>query len=196
MQPLEERVMEYTRAKLSLKRFRHVERVVATIAVIAQQNDLSVKDCCLIGWLHDCAKEEPPTRFQELLRRRLVSIDQETLEQPGLWHGYHAAYIGDRAFGIHSKDLLDAVRYHPTGLPNLSPEGLALFVADYAEPGRPMKWTAEIRKQARTDLLAAALRVCREKVDYVVAKGRKPHSRSLDFLEYLKDEAYRTVRKR
>ena len=185
MMSLEERIMQYTRGKISPKRLAHVERVVATIDEIARYNDLSVTDCRVIGWLHDCAKDEPRTAFLDLLRRGLLSIDAETYEQPSLWHGFHAAYIGQRAFGIESPALLDAVRYHPTGSPNLSPEGLALFVADYSEPGRPMTWTPEIREQAKRDLSGAALRVCREKIRFVESKGRKPHSRSLAFLECL-----------
>ena len=79
-----------------------------------------------------------------LVRRRLIILDPETYEQPSLWHGYHAAHIGQRAFGIESPALLDAVRFHTTGTPGLSREGLALFVADYSEPGRPMTWAPEM----------------------------------------------------
>ncbi len=180
--------MQYTRGKLSPKRFGHAERVVAVIEEIARYNDLSLEDCRVIGWLHDCAKEENKSVFLGLLRRGLLSLDTETYEQPSLWHGFHAAYIGQRAFGIESPSLLDAVRYHTTGTPGLSREGLALFVADYSEPGRPMTWAPEIREQAKTDLSGAALRVCREKIRFVLAKGRKPHSRGIAFLESLEAE--------
>lgn len=180
--------MQYTREKLSPKRFGHVERVVAVVDELARYNDLPLEDCHLIAWLHDCAKEEGKSSFLNLLRRRLIILDPETYDQPSLWHGFHAAHIAQRAFGIESPALLDAIRYHTTGTPGLSREGLALFVADYSEPGRPMTWAPEIREQAKTDLAGAALRVCREKIRFVQAKGRKPHSRGVAFMDSLEAE--------
>lgn len=185
---LEERVMDYTKKKLSAKRFKHVERVVATIEEIAAARQLPVADCRMIGWLHDCAKEEPRNVFLSLVHRGLIYVDRETMEQPSLWHGFHAAHIGRKVFGIDNQALLEAVSYHPTGAPGLSAEGLALFVADYAEPGRPMAWTREIREQACQNLVAAAKRVCQEKIYYVLKKGKKLHSRSIDFLKSLSVE--------
>lgn len=185
---LEERVREYTQRQLSAKRFKHVERVVATIEEIAIAQGLSVPNCRLVAWLHDCAKEEPKAVFLSLVHRGLIYVDRETMEQPSLWHGFHAAHIGRRVFGIENQALLDAVSYHPTGAPGLSAEGLALFVADYAEPGRPMSWAGEIREQASRDLVAAVKRVCQEKIYYVLKKGKKLHSRSIDFLKSLSAE--------
>jgi predicted HD superfamily hydrolase involved in NAD metabolism len=189
---LEEKIMNYTRIRLSAKRFGHVERVVAAIESLAGDHGLPASDCRLVGWLHDCAKEDPKSAFLDLVASGKVELDPETMALPNLWHGYHAAWIGKEEFGIESTDLLDAVRYHPTGSPELSSVGLALFVADYCEPGRPMPWTREILAQARTDLLAAATRVCREKIRYLHTKGRPPHTRSVAFLDWL--EAGRLAR--
>ncbi len=182
---LEERIMNYSMSRLSPKRFAHVERVIATLEEIAPATEASLPECRVAGWLHDCAKEESREMFLDLLAHGAIELDEETRDQPNLWHAYHAAFIGTHVFGIDSEDILQAVRYHPTGAPNLSAVGMTLFVADYAEPGRPMSWTREIREQAKEDLLGAALRVCREKIRYVTGKGREPHSRSLAFAEWL-----------
>lgn len=185
MTELEERIMNYSKDRLSAKRFAHVERVVATLEEICPPAEVSLPDCRLAGWLHDCAKEESKEMFLDLLAHGSIDLDEETRNQPNLWHGFHAAFIGNQVFGIESEDILDAVRFHPTGAPNLSPVGMALFVADYSEPGRPMSWTREIREQAKADLFGAALRVCREKIRYLLGRGREPHSRSFAFAEWL-----------
>jgi predicted HD superfamily hydrolase involved in NAD metabolism len=182
---LEEQMMKYARMKLSAKRFAHVERVVAAVDDIARANSLPVEDCRIAGWLHDCAKEEPRSAVLHLVGEGKLDLDEETMGQPKLWHGYHAAQIGHDLFGITSGEILDAARYHPTGSPGLSPLGLALFVADYTEPGRALDGTALIREQANTDLPGAAMRVSREKIRYVLSKGRQPHSRSVAFLQWL-----------
>ena len=165
-----------------------MERVVSTVDEIAAANGLYRQDCRNVGWLHDLAKEEPVSAFQDLLDQGEIRLDPETLEQPNLWHGFHAAYWGSTRFGISDADLLEAIRYHPTGSPEFSPTGLALIVADYCEPGRPLENTAGICEQAKTDLFGAALRVAREKVKFVLEKGKEPHSRSLAFVDWLEKQ--------
>ena len=185
MKELEETVMRHTRERLSEKRFGHVQRVVETIDEIAWTNGLSCSDCRLIGWLHDSAKQEPEEDFLDLVDRGEIDLDEETRANPKLWHGFHAAYWGRTQFGIDREDLLDAVRFHPTGSPGLTPEGIALYVADYAEPGRSMNGTEQIREQAKKSLYSAVLRVVDAKLAYIKGKGRTPHSRSLAFREWL-----------
>jgi len=185
MRSLEEELMRYARENLSDQRFGHVERVVETIDRIALAHGLSCEDCRTVGWLHDSAKQRPKEEFPRLVDEGRIEIDEETLRVPKLWHGYHAAYIGQSEFGIDRHELLDAVRFHPTGAPGLGGVGLALFVADYAEPGRPMEHTEEIRQEATRSLVPAALRVVNEKLAYLSRKGRIPHSRSLAFRDWL-----------
>ena len=185
MKGIEERLMRFARRKLSEKRLEHVEGVVRTIDELAGSAKLSRPACRSIAWLHDCAKEEPRETFLELVRSKEIALDAETMEAPQLWHGFHAAYWGRTRFGIEREELLEAVKFHPTGAPQLSLEGVALFVADYVEPGRPIEGAREIRELARDDLLKAALRVAEEKIAYVEKKGRKPHSRSLAFRDWL-----------
>ena len=36
---------------------------------------------------------------------------------------------------VHDPDVLTAVAYHPTGHPELSPIGWAVYLMDYLEPG-------------------------------------------------------------
>lgn len=186
MKEIEEKVMRHARKKLSEKRLGHVERVVAVLDEIAQARSLPLQDCRIAGWLHDAAKEEGREVFLDLVRTGRVQVDEETLGTPSLWHGFHASYWGEQEFGIDSNDILDAVRFHPTGAPGLAEIGLALFVADYTEPGREIRGTGEIREQAKSDLPGAALRVVREKIAYISnKKGKAPHSRSLAFRDWL-----------
>jgi predicted HD superfamily hydrolase involved in NAD metabolism len=189
MSGLENDIMEYAQDRLSKRRFEHVARVVETLDSFAEAHRLDRQECRAIGWLHDAAKEEPGQDFLDLVHSGRIEIDRETLDQPNLWHGFHAAYLGREKFGIDKQALLDAVRYHPTGSVGLEPEGLALFVADYSEPGRPMEWTEEIRDQAKENLPRAAHRVVCEKIDFIRKKGRTPHSRSLAFQVWLEESA-------
>jgi len=185
MKGIEEKVMRFAQQRLSRERFGHVERVVSTIDSLAEVHGFDRSACRTVAWLHDSAKEEPREDFLGLVDGGRLEIDPESFDIPKLWHAFHAAYWGKEKFGIDREDLLDAVRYHPTGAPNLGFEGLALFIADYAEPGRPMEWAGEIRRQAEVDIHDAALRVVNEKMKYLKAKGRTPHTKSLAFRDWL-----------
>lgn len=185
MTGLENTIMEFTHSRLSSKRFEHVRRVVETLESIASPQGLDLSAARTTAWLHDSAKEEDKAAFRDLVDRGEIEIDEETLECPKLWHGYHAAYWGKARFGIDDEDLLAAVRHHPTGAPGLSEYGQALFVADYCEPGRGLTGTGEIVEIAKSDLNAAALRVVEAKIRYISEKGKTPHSRSIAYRDWL-----------
>ncbi|MCB9769494.1 MAG: bis(5'-nucleosyl)-tetraphosphatase (symmetrical) YqeK [Candidatus Omnitrophica bacterium] len=188
MSEIEKMVREFTESRLSATRLEHVRRVVETIETVATARDLDVIQARTAAWLHDAAKEEKKGSFKDLVERGEIEIDEETFETPKLWHGFHAAYWGRTKFAIDNEDLLEAVRYHPTGAPGMSDYGQALFIADYCEPGREIPGTAEIVETAKSDLNAAALRVVEEKIRYVREnKGKEPHSRSIAYRKWLID---------
>ena len=156
-----------------------------TIGPIAEAHGLDKQKAITAAWLHDCAKEEPKSSFRKLVRNGEIEIDDETYGCPKLWHGFHAAYWGRTRFQIDDENILQAVRYHPTGAPGMSGYGQALFVSDYCEPGRGLEGTSEIARLAEHDLIAAALEVVNRKIDYIRQKGKKPHSRSIAYRDWL-----------
>jgi predicted HD superfamily hydrolase involved in NAD metabolism len=176
-----EQVQDYVRQRLSSGRLAHTIRVVGTVQTIAKRHNLDMDECSLAAWLHDAAKEEPRAAFEGLLRNRQILLDAETISQPKLWHAFHAGYLGRVIFGIESDEVYDAVCYHPTGAPGLGKVGLALFVADYSEPGRSMRDTGDILSMAEKNLYEASFRVAEEKIRYLVGKGREVHSRAMAF---------------
>ncbi len=178
-------MMAFTQSRLSSKRFDHVKRVVDTVHSIAKAQGLDLEAARISAWLHDSAKEESKADFKQLVESGKIQIDEETLQTPKLWHGYHAAYWGQERFGIDNIGLLDAVRFHPTGDTGLNDYGHALFVADYCEPGRGLPHTEEIVEIAKKDLVTAALSVIERKIEYIQGKGKNPHSRSVAYRNWL-----------
>ncbi len=102
-----------------------------------------------------------------------------------------------REHGIEDESILRAIRYHPTGAPDMDRLGLVLFVADYTEPSRDYPGARELRRLAlEAPLEDTAVCVCRNKIEYVQGKGRTVHSRSLRALESLerRSKELRTTR--
>lgn len=87
------------------------------------------------GVLHDALKDAPEGELAELAGSG--------------WPGpvVHAPACAERlaADGVDDRSLLDAIRYHPVGHPDLDELGEFLILADYLEPGRK----ATVGKRAR-----------------------------------------------
>jgi len=108
------RVEDAARETLSAKRFIHSRNTAFLARDIALRHGLDGDAAYLAGIAHDMAK---------------------TLE-PGLFHGRAAAVLLEERFGIHNKDVLEAVEYHTTGVPGMGKLAKAVFIADKIEFSR------------------------------------------------------------
>jgi len=108
------RVEDAAREGLSAKRFIHSRNTAFLARDIALRHGLDGDAAYLAGIAHDMAK---------------------TLE-PGLFHGRAAAVLLEERFGIHNKDVLEAVEYHTTGVPGMGKLAKAVFIADKIEFSR------------------------------------------------------------
>lgn len=153
-------------ANLSKDRFRHVERVVETIVRLANQHGLPPEPARTAAWLHDLAREWPRDRLLDATK--FVEVPDGFAAVPALLHGPIAAHIGRVEYGILDEEILDAVRYHTTGRPDMTQLDLLLFVADAIEPGRHYPGVEEIRKWANVSLEQAAKRSLDGTVAYLL----------------------------
>lgn len=135
----EGRLPAWTRAAES--RRVHMARVAALMGEWAEALGLGEEDRLrwrAAGWLHDALRDAPP----EELRAELPEGDR-LLPDP-LLHGPAAAH---RLRGQLDAELLEAIRHHTTGHPELGALGRALHLADFLEPGRTFEeeWRAGLR---------------------------------------------------
>ena len=136
MSSIAKSIEERIEATLSKKRLRHI-RGVETVA-----HELSIRfgvdrDACQVAALaHDMLREIPQSEMiQRVDALRLVVSDQER-RNPSLLHGPLAAWELKATYSVQNAEVVDAVRHHTLGHPDLGPIGWILYVADYIEPGR------------------------------------------------------------
>jgi nicotinate-nucleotide adenylyltransferase len=108
------RVEDAVREALSRNRFLHSRNTALLARDIALRYGLSGGGAYLAGIAHDWAK---------------------TLE-PGLSHGPAAAVLLRERFGIHNREILEAVEVHTTGRPGMGDLARAVFIADKIEHSR------------------------------------------------------------
>lgn len=176
--PDEKALAARLRSALKLARFEHTRGVVKTVDRLARQHGLDSTRARVAAWLHDCGKALERDAMKPLLARANADAQERAL--PALWHAPVGAYLAHHEYGVRDREILDAIRYHSTGAPRSTPLQMALFVADYIEPGRPA-WPElpSLRRLARRDLKAAWAQVLRYKLIDLLERERPLHPRSL-----------------
>ena len=174
--------------RLSGKTLRHVRSVTETMAGFAGSLGIATEHVLAAGLLHDYCK---PMKSAELLaeaERLGLAIRDEQRAAPGLLHGPVAAEYCRQCFGIDD-EVYEAIRWHTTGAPGLGRVGLALYVADYAEPLRGRPEADEARRiLGQLGFLQALRYVADSKLRYVRTKAAMdPISES--FAEWVHSDA-------
>lgn len=136
--PLEE-VRRAVRGRLSGDRLLHVESVAATARSIAAGGGWPaavVEGAERAAWWHDALKQEDAAAWRAAIEAAGEVADPwASARSPELLHAQAAAVWAARA-GETDREVLAAVRHHPTGHPGWGDLGRILYVADFCEPGR------------------------------------------------------------
>jgi HD superfamily phosphohydrolase YqeK len=128
------------------------------------------------GYLHDALREED----SDTLR---ASVDPALRDLPGrVLHGPGAA-ARLREDGVEDEELLHAISYHSLGSAGFGVLGMALYAADFLEPGRPLrkKWRAGLRARAPKKLDDVVTEILSVRIRYQVRRGRPLHPDTVAF---------------
>ena len=173
--------MEYNEILVTLAnelrpaRFRHCRDVSQTAVRLAERWDADIEKARLAGILHDCARN---LKGEELLKTsRQFGMIPSPLEllQPALIHAPLGAIIAERRFGISEPQVLQAIRRHTTGAPQMTLLDKVIYLSDCIEPGRNFSGVRKIRDMAVEDLDAAVLLAYEHSILFVVANGGLLH---------------------
>lgn len=165
--------MEHIKAelknRLTIDRFEHTLRVAALSKKLAAKYGASVQAAEQAALLHDIAKCMSKDTLGLLLQEcdgdmRLLDFHHE------LWHGPVGAMIAEKEFGIDNEDVLNAVRYHTTGRPNMSLLEKIIFVADLIEPKRDFPGVEQLRSLADDSIEKAIEASIIHSIDYLLSK--------------------------
>ncbi len=167
------------RARLSPERYAHSRRVAELARRIAEANGLDPERAYLAGLLHDLAKELPE---KELLRLAPPENEVERAH-PLVLHG-RAGRVLARRLGVEDEEVLEAIEGHVVGVDPGFGLGMAVYVADLAEPGRGLN--ADLAERALSGDLAGAYReAVLRKVAYLEGRGIPVHPRTREVLARL-----------
>jgi len=133
---LETLLIERGKADLSNRRWEHCLRTADYALYMARHYSVEPGSLRIAALAHDLAREWDSDRILATALKDQRVISDFNRAHPVLLHGFAASWILRDEYSVDDQSLLDAVRYHTTGHPQLDDAGLILFAADYMEPGR------------------------------------------------------------
>ncbi|MDR2072760.1 MAG: bis(5'-nucleosyl)-tetraphosphatase (symmetrical) YqeK [Spirochaetaceae bacterium] len=131
------RVEDAVREILSPSRFIHSRNTALMARDLARRWGLDQGAAYLAGIAHDMAKPLDPEALLALAQEDGKEISPLEQKNPGLLHGRAAAVLLQKYFGIHNRDVLEAVAFHTTGKKDMPDLARAVFIADKIEFSRP-----------------------------------------------------------
>ncbi|MBR5799604.1 MAG: bis(5'-nucleosyl)-tetraphosphatase (symmetrical) YqeK [Lachnospiraceae bacterium] len=167
------------------KRFAHTLGVAYTAAMLASIHGIPQDTALLAGLLHDCAKCYSDEKMFSLCSKNNVSYSVTEAKNTALLHGKVGAIIACKKYAIEDETILNAIRYHTTGRPEMTLLDKIIYVADYIEPGRkPLPNLSEIRKLAFQDLDAALIMILENILNYLESCGKETDPATRETYEY------------
>ena len=182
-----EEIQKILKKDLKENRYNHTVGVQYTSICLAMKYGYDLELAEVAGLLHDCAKELSGKKLIEICRENGEAISETELKSPFLLHGKAGACMARDHFGITNPMILDAIRYHTTGRPNMTLLDKIVFTADYIEPGRKKAENLkELRQMAFENLDEAVLCILEQTLKYLEACNSEIDSQTIVTRDYYK----------
>lgn len=167
--------LEQTKTKvkqvLSPTRYEHTLGVMYTAGALAMRYHEDLYNALFAGLLHDCAKGFPSNAILTLCHSVHIPISDVEQKNPGLLHAKLGVYLAEKEYGITDNYILDAIRCHTTGRPDMTLLDKIIYIADYMEPNRYQAPNLdEIRRLAFEDIDECLYAILESTVAYLKQK--------------------------
>lgn len=168
-QPDLEKVVE----RIGEKRYQHILRVVDTAEDLAKRHGVDVDKVKLAAQFHDFYKYKEDDLLLKEARRLGLADDPMLRAFPQILHAHVAAEAARLDYGIEDEEILEAIRYHTTGIDHMSKVAEVVFLADYLEPMRNFDGVEALRIAAKRDLNEGMCASISSNLRYLIETGRK-----------------------
>ena len=154
--------------ELKESRLMHTFGVIDTATALAKAYQADIKKCERAALLHDCAKYMPLEEMIAICERNFVELNDLEKSKDSLLHAKAGACLAYEKYGIKDKEILDAIKYHTTGKPDMSLIEKIIFVSDFIEPGRTHSEKLPMyRMIAMADINLVCMNILKDTLDYL-----------------------------
>ena len=162
---------------LKAKRYEHSIRVYETALKMAEHFHADKQKVAFAALLHDCGRQVPKEKSVAKAKELGIPVDPVEEAQPILLHAKLGVFYAVHKYGVNTNDaeVLDAIRYHSTGMANMTETAKIVFLADLIEPGRDFEGVEEIREASFQDLDRGMLLSYDNTIRYLLEDGLLIH---------------------
>lgn len=182
-----QQMTEKLKTKLTDHRYTHSLGVVETAKKMAQLFGADEEKTEIAALLHDCAKQIPHTEQLAMCKEFGIPLDEVKEKELGLLHAELGAYMAEHEFGITDTEILDAIRYHTLGKPDMSVMEKILYLSDIIEPNRKdFNGLEELRKLCFQNLDRALLFGFGLTIAHTNRRGHVLHNQTIEAERYIR----------
>jgi predicted HD superfamily hydrolase involved in NAD metabolism len=177
---MRDRVIAWLAENVSGHRLQHILGVEQMSAELALCYRVDPEKAAQAGLMHDLAKFFQPTRLLEMARQEGIEIDSICIAHPHLLHADASAIVAREEFGVVDEEVLDAIRNHTLGRPQMSLLSCIVFVADALEPNRGDTPELEaMRRTSRKNLYKGVHQICDHSLKHLLDSNQTIHPRAV-----------------
>ncbi|MBR2705080.1 MAG: bis(5'-nucleosyl)-tetraphosphatase (symmetrical) YqeK [Clostridia bacterium] len=177
-----EELYEEIKHMLSEKRFNHCEGVVRRAIEYAEIYDVDTETVKLAAIAHDIAKELTPEQEEEVIAKYNVELDDFEKENHNLFHAKLGAEICRNKYGF-TDDMVNAVKYHTTGRPEMSTLEKVIYLADATDENRKYEQDYYINV-IKENIDKGMVEVSKWVINHLLEKERPIHMDSINCYNY------------
>lgn len=166
-----EEALLIVKEQITEKRYIHTIGVMETAIKLAEKYGGDVKKAETAAIFHDYAKFRPKDEMKQIIVEQNMD-PQLLLFHSELWHAPVGAFLVEQEVGIKDKEILDAIRYHTSGRPEMGKLEKIVYLADYMEPGRIFPGVDEVRELAEVDFERAFLQAIKNTIMFLIKNNR------------------------
>ena len=174
---------EQSYAMLRPRRVPHVQGCEAEAVRLARRWCADEERAAEAAILHDCTKKELLPEQLRLCAKYGIIPDELERENGKLLHAKTGAAVARFEFGSDD-EVVEAIRWHTTGRPNMTTLEKVLYMADYMEPTRDFPGVEELRRLAYEDLDRAMVLGFEMSLEDILSRGETPHKNTLAALQW------------
>ena len=179
---LRQMVMPYLKAD----RIAHVTGVESQAVMLAMQWGIDPETAAVAGILHDITKAQSKEKQLKLCEKYGILLEKAEKENPSLLHARTGAALAKERFGV-SDEIVEAIRWHTTGKPDMNTLEKILYLADYTEPNRDFPGVEELRSLCFEDLDKAMALGLQMSIDDLNERGKPIFHDTMDAYNWYKN---------
>ena len=172
---------------LKKRRYQHTLGVSYTAGALAMRYGADVERALVAGLLHDCAKSMTDEELLHFAKEHDLPVSESEERLGFLLHAKVGAYLAQHKYDVDDEEILNAIRFHTTGRPDMTMMEKIIFTADYIEPNREDLIDLDIcRREAFLDLDRAVYLIAEASMKHIIEKKTEMDPSTVETRDYYK----------